>query len=227
MIRKATVLITFCLASAALAADGPVERWAKAVGGREKVAGIQTIYREGTIEVGAFQGTIKVWHTAEGKYRKEEQVAMFSSVETCDGTHVFVQKGTAPPQKLEGDELAVESSKAFANSNAIFFVFFPQRHRGSVAAEGNDTIVFKPEGGVEWRVTLDPQTSLPATMTHKEGDRTIAVSFASYETVDGIRFEKEIHRSSGEGRPGAVIRFTKTVVNPPIDASLFTIAAAH
>ena len=206
-----------------MAAEGPVERWAKAVGGRDKVASVKSIYREGTIDVAGMQGTIKVWHTAEGKFRKEEQVGMFSSVETFDGTTVLLRKGAAATRKLEGDERAIESSKAFANSNAIFFVFFPQRHRGSIAPDGDQTIAFKPEGGVEWRVTLDPQTSLPSTMTHKEGDQTITVSFASYETVDGINLEKKIRRSAGEGRPGAVIRFTKTVINAPVEPSLFTI----
>jgi len=227
MMRTTSLLLTLCIAAAAVAADGPVERWAKAVGGRDKVAAIKTIYREGTIEAGAFQGTIKVWHTADGKYRKEEQVAMFSSVEICDGTNVSLRKG-AEPQKLAGEELALERSKAFANSNAIFFVFFPQRHRGgSIAADGDDAIVFKPEGGVEWRVTLDPKTSLPSTMTHKEGDKTIAVSFASYETIGGIQFEKEIRRSNREGRPGAIITFTKTVINPALDASMFAIESAR
>lgn len=225
MMRTTALLVTLSLASVALAADGPVERWAKAVGGRGKVAAIKSIYREGTIQVGAFEGTIKVWHTAEGKYRKEEQVAMFSSVEICDGTNVTIRKG-AEVQTLAGDELALERSKAFANSNAIFFVFFPRRHRGSITPEGDDAIAFKPEGGVEWRVTLDPKTSLPSTMSHKEGDKTITVSFASYETVDGIQFEKESRRSNGEGRPGAIIRFTKTVINPNVDASTFATEAA-
>ena len=75
----------------------------------------------------------------------------------------------------------------------------------------NATIIFKPEGGVEWRITLDPKTSLPATMSHQEGTRTITVSLGPYETVDGITLEKEIHRSA-EGGPGAVIRFSKTVI---------------
>src|SRR5437764_14856246 len=139
---------------------------------------------------------------------------MFSSIETCDGHDVTVQKNGGPPQKLEGAELALESSKAFANSNAMFFVFFPDKHRGSVSADGDNTIVFKPEGGVEWRVALDPQTSLPASMAHKEGDRTVTVTFTSYEVIDGIKFEKEIHRAA-EGGPGAVIKFTTTVINPP------------
>jgi hypothetical protein len=60
-------------------------------------------------------------------------------------------------------------------------------------------------------------------MVHQEGDRTITVTFAEYETVDGIKFEKEIHRSMGGHGPDSVIRFTKTLVNAPVDGALFTI----
>ncbi|HXA16103.1 MAG TPA: hypothetical protein VN380_03885 [Thermoanaerobaculia bacterium] len=81
----------------------------------------------------------------------------------------------------------------------------------------------KPEEGIDWRVTLDPQSWLPKTMVHKEGNRTITVTFVSYETVDGLQFEKEIHRTTGDPRFEAVIRFTKTVINPPLDASFFSI----
>ncbi len=70
----------------------------------------------------------------------------------------------------------------------------------------------------------DPQTSLPATMVHEQDGRTVTVTFVSYETVDGIRVEKEIHRTNGNPRFDADIRFTKTVFNPPLDAALFSIA---
>ena len=72
---------------------------------------------------------------------------------------------------------------------------------------------------------LDPQTSLPKTMVHQEGDRTITVTFDSYETVNGIKFEREIHRSAGDPNRSAIIRFTKTVINPPVDAALFSVRA--
>lgn len=32
---------------------------------------------------------------------------------------------------------------------------------------------------------------------HVEGERTITVTFDSYESVEGVKFEKEIHRSAG------------------------------
>jgi hypothetical protein len=220
--RTPFILLPLLFASVALSAEPPVSRWERAVGGLDKVAAIKAIYREGTLEYGGVQGTIKVWHTADGKYRKEEQVATFSTVETFDGTSGTVQQGAALPRKMNPDEVRQVLSRRFSNSNAMFFVFFPSRHHGSVNVEGDDTIVFQPEGGIEWRVTLDPQTSLPKTMVHQEGERTITVTFDSYETVDGITLENGLHRAAGDPSRGAVIRFTKTVINPPTDATLFS-----
>ena len=208
--------------SSALADSDLIERWANAVGGRDKVAAIKSIYREATLEFGAYKGTLKVWHTADGKYRKEEQIGDLSSIETFDGAKGTIKEGNAPPREMTSAELEISRAKRFANANAMFFAFFPERRHGTVAIETGDTIVLKPEGGVEWRVALDPQTSLPKTMVHKEGDRTITVTFDSYETVDGMKFEKEIHRTAG-GPNSAVIRFTKTVINPAIEPSLFAI----
>ena len=219
--RETLFMATFAFATAGFAADTLIDRWATAVGGLNKIAAITSMYREATIEIQGLVGTIKTWHTADGKYRKEEQVATYSTVETFDGTNGTFQQGAAPARNMAGADLARARSTAFANSNAVFFVFFPERRHGNVATEGDDTIVLKPEGGIDWRVTLDPQTSLPKTMTHKEGDRTITVTFVLYETVEGIKFEKEIHRSTGDPRFDSVIRFTKTVINPPIDGSLF------
>jgi len=221
--RKTCVIILFFFSSVALTVESPVDRWRNAIGGREKIAAVKAIYREATLEYAGYQGTLKVWHTAEGKYRKEEQVATFSTIETFDGTTGRIQQGAERPRNMVAAELEQTRSKRFSNANAMFFVFFPDRHRGTIAAEDSNTIVFKPEGGIEWRVILDPQTSLPQAMVHKEGDRTITVTYVSYETVDGIKVEKEIHRSAGDPARGAVIRFTKTVINPPIDPSLFSL----
>ena len=219
--RKLLVVISLFLGFISTA-ENPIDRWAAAVGGREKVAAIKTIYREASVEYGGYEGTLKVWHTSDGKYRKEEQIATYSLIETFDGVNGFVKQGDGPPHKMSAAELTLATSKRFSNSNAMLFAFFPDRHRGSVTLESENVIVLRPEGGVEWRVTLDPQTSLPQTMVHKEGEQTITVTFDSYETVDGVRFEKELHRTAGDLSRGAVIRFTKTVINQPVDASLFS-----
>ena len=220
--RRALIAVPILLASLVCAQDALIERWATAAGGRDRVAAIKTIYREATLEFGAYQGTLKVWHTADGKYRKEEKIGDLSSIEVFDGAKGTIKEGNAPPREITSAELEISRAKRFANANAMFFAFFPERRHGTVAVEGGNTIVLKPEGGVEWRVALDPQTSLPKTMVHKEGDRTITVTFDSYETVDGIKVEKEIHRTAG-GPNSAIIRFTRTVINPAIEPSLFAI----
>lgn len=222
LFSNAMIFVFLIATPCGLADDNAIDRWATAAGGREKVAKIKAIYREADLQFGAYNGTIKVWHTADGKYRKEEKIGDLATIEIFDGIKGFIQEGTAPSREMTSAELELSKAKRFANANAMFFAFFPEHRHGSVAVEADGTIVLKPEGGVEWRVTQDPQTSLPKTMVHKEGDRTITVTFDSYETVDGIKFEKEIHRSAG-GPAGAVIRFTKTTINPPIEASLFSI----
>ncbi|HJQ41030.1 MAG TPA: hypothetical protein VKB93_28160 [Thermoanaerobaculia bacterium] len=189
-----------------------IDRWLAAAGGRDKVAKVTSIYREATIEVMGQTGTIRVWHTMDGKYRKEEQIGAYSLVETFDGTNGTVKQGEAAARAMSAAEAAVAKSKAFANANAMFFAFFPERRRGTVTAEGDDTLVLKPGGGVDWRVVLDRETGLPKTMTHEENGRTVVVTFVSYETVDGVTLEKEIRRAP----IGAVIRFTKTALNVPL-----------
>jgi len=221
-----TNLVSFLLLLLMLgpAADDPIARWEKAVGGHDRVAAIKAIYREGTIDYAGLQGSIKVWHTSDGRYRKEERFAGHSPIETYDGTKGVVQAGAEGSRMMSAAELEQNRSNRFANSNAMFFVFFPERHKGIRAVEGENTIVFTPVGGIEWRVTLDPETFLPKEMVHKEGDKTITASFASYETVDGVRLEKEIKRSAGDPSRSAIIRFTNTVINPVIDESVFSAA---
>jgi hypothetical protein len=218
-------LLACLIASAASAAENQIDRWANAVGGRDKLAAIKVVYREATIDAAGYHGWIKVWHTPEGHYRKEEQVGPYTNIETFDGTTATAQQGSTPAHEMAGPERARAISSAFANWNSVFFVFFPERRHGTMTVEDDGTIVIKPEGGIDWRITLDPQTSLPAKMIHQQGDRTVTVTFVSYETIDGLRFEKEIHRSTGDPSFDAVIRFTKTVINPPIDKSLFAYAA--
>ena len=88
-----------------------------------------------------------------------------------------IGKSAGAPVTIVGAARATERY----GSRARFFVFFPGRRHGSLRVNGDNTIAFTPEGGIEWLVTLDPQTSLPKTMMHKEGDRTITVAFTSYE----------------------------------------------
>jgi hypothetical protein len=66
-------------------------------------------------------------------YRKEERVANLSTTEVFDGTRGIAQQGVEPARTMDGLDLAQTISRRFANTNAMFFVFFPGRHKGAVA----------------------------------------------------------------------------------------------
>lgn len=220
---SAVTLSLICVGAASIHAaptSDALDRWAAAVGGRERLARVSAVYREATVDIAGFHGTIKAWHTADGRYRKEERVATVESIETFDGVRGMLQQGNAEPRALLGVDLERTRSMPFANWNAVFFALFPSRLSGTREFEG-DSFVFRPAGGIDWRVTLEPTSGLPATMTHREGDRTVVVRFISYETVEGLAFEHEIHRSNGNPRFDAVITFTKTQINPQLAAEIF------
>jgi hypothetical protein len=205
----------------------PIDRWAIAIGGRDKVAAVRSTYREGTIEAAGLQGVIRTWHTADGKYRKEEKIGALSTIETFDGTSGSVQHGDAPPHGMTEPELVLARSQAYANWSAVFFAFFPERRHGTASVDDDD-IVLSPEGGIARHVSLDPETSLPKSMSHQRAAGSVRVDFVSWETIDGLQFEKEIRRTAPDPRFNAVIRFTKTVLNPPIEASMFqSMLASH
>src|SRR5947207_15900274 len=103
--RKFFFLVQFFLISSALADNDLIERWANAAGGQDKVAAIKTIYREATLEFGGYQGALKVWHTADGKYRKEEKIGEMSTIEVFDGTKGTFKEGNAPPREMTSAEL--------------------------------------------------------------------------------------------------------------------------
>src|SRR5688572_13136985 len=69
----AFVLLSVLPAFAAPPDHDSIERWVNAVGGRERVRSIDAIYREATIQVAGGEGALKAWHTADGRYRKEER----------------------------------------------------------------------------------------------------------------------------------------------------------
>ena len=214
-----TILI---LATTAVGAGSTIERWVTALGGRDRLAAVRSLYREATLETGGLSGTLKLWETSDGRFRNEVNLAAYSSIETFDGVAGMKQIGTAPPHKTSGIDLERAITTSYSGASAMFF---PERRPGRVTVEGDNVVVIKPEGGIEFRITLDPQSWLPATMNRAdEGDRVSTFTFVSTETVDGIIFAKEVRQSRGDPRSDAVIRFTKTLVNPPVQTSLFTIA---
>jgi hypothetical protein len=127
--RMLSIVAAISQAGVALAANDAAERWVRAAGGCERLASIQSIYREAAIDVAGSTGTIRIWRTPDGRCRKEEQVAAYSLVETFDGRVGMIRMGANPPRTMTPAELARARSTSFANFAAVFFGAFPERRR--------------------------------------------------------------------------------------------------
>jgi hypothetical protein len=71
--RIVSIVAAISLAGTALVANDAAERWVRAAGGRERIAAIHSVYREATMEVAGQTGTIRIWRTPDGRYRKSKR----------------------------------------------------------------------------------------------------------------------------------------------------------
>lgn len=225
MRRTALLLLSLSLPAGAFAA-GPLtkqqalDRWAEALGGREKLARIQAVHRELAFTTGGIDGTDQEWITAKGQARSEVQMGGFSSVTVFDGREGWAADGGAQPHRLAGPDLTGTITSTYLDSYAQFF---PERGKASIALEDGEsaTLVITPEGGREIRVLLDKKTWLPRAMTQPLQERTQTVTFVSWKEVDGVQFPNEMLQSTGDAKFDVRITTTKIEVNPAVDAAAF------
>ena len=85
---------------------------------------------------------------------------------------------------MTGPELARTISSAFANWNSVFFVFFPDRRRGSLAVEDDGTIIIKLERSIDWRRS---KTVLHAIVDRR---RAVGLSIFMFESHSPISAPK-------------------------------------
>src|SRR6476469_6550129 len=103
--RTAGVVVTLLIAACAtnpatMNTDDFVDRWAEAIGGRSRLAEVQSVYREGTIEAGGATGIVRLWESASGAYRRETEINGVLEVESFDGTNGWTRTGTAEARPL-------------------------------------------------------------------------------------------------------------------------------
>ena len=71
--RKILFIMPLLVVCATVAADNPVDRWAKAVGGREKVAAIKSIYREGRLNMPVSKARLKYGTPQMANFAKKKR----------------------------------------------------------------------------------------------------------------------------------------------------------
>jgi predicted aspartyl protease len=227
MRNTARLLLLVLLAACASAPrpitkDEALDRWAAALGGRERLMRIRSVYRELAFTTGGVSGREKDWTTSAGRARSETKLEGYSSVTTFDGAEGWSAEGGAQPHRIGGADLTAAMSGAYFDS---FSQFFPGRRAGTVELEDASgpyvVLLIKPAGGRETRVLLDRTTWLPHATQQPSQERTQTVTFVSWQDVEGVKFPKELLQSTGDPKFDVRITAVETELNPTVGEAMF------
>ena len=224
---KKILLLSIVLAACAtaprpLTTQTVLDRWAAALGGRERLVRITSVYRETAIKTGGVTGQSKNWSMIDGRMRNDRELAGVSDIETFDGRSGWTVDSGAAPHRLGGADLERAVNDAYVSS---FSQFFPGRMAGTVELVGGGepyvTLLIRPAGGREMRILIDPATWLPHARLQRSQERTATTTFLSWMDVDGVRFPKDVRRAFGDPRFDIELTTTSIKLNVPAERALF------
>lgn len=214
----------FAQSQAPVSAETVLDRWASALGGRERLRSVRTTYTRAVVETGGLKGTVETWSDSTGRHK---EVSDFGSVlrETTvfDGTRGWERNTNGRVRELAGSDLEQQVTEAYL---ASFSQFFPDRRRGTVEYAGDEAgawiLRVKPEGGRAITCYIDQKTGLPLKETRAINERTQTTSFSGWRDAEGIKFPGAIRQTvGGDPKYDVIATFTETRINAPLDSAMF------
>lgn len=227
--KKASCAAAFAIlgAAATLSKDEVLDRWATALGGREKLENVRTIHSTGIVETGGMKGTFERWATSRGEFRLAIDInGAIRQVTIFDGKQGWSVDTSGASHELSGGNLRSAISSAYEASDSFLFA---GRLPGVVQYSGMDAqqtmhvVRLEPDGGNPVTVYLDAHTLLPAREESAGplgNNRT--VTFAAWHDVSGIKMPGHTIQSTGDPRFDIAVTIQHVEVNAPLDAKLFT-----
>lgn len=209
-------------APAAASKEQVLGRWAAALGGKEKLASVRSVYVRLSMDTGNLHGSLEIWQNSRGQHKTQLVLGAFQQTTVFDGSQGWQLDQTGKVRSLGGTELEDEVTAAYFASNAQFF---PERWPGQIELLGEDAQFYKlriaPKGGKVVTVYLDKQTGLPAKEERQQQDRTATFSYSEWRDHDGIKFWTRGRQSTGDPKFDTVLVTEKLEWNPELAADLF------
>jgi hypothetical protein len=203
----------------------PMAASAQALGGREKLAAIKTIYTRTRLELRGMTGTVENWSSAQGELRQHVKLGgVMEALTVFDGSAGWMKDHNQHVLALEGSELQSTVTSAFLES---FSDLLPGRmkgevQKGSIGESADLSYVVKPEGGSPVTIHLDAVTHLPVRQQRREGAKTVTVTFDDWREVEGVKFPFRFRQSSGDTRFDVTATVEEIRVNTPFASDLFS-----
>jgi predicted aspartyl protease len=220
------LFITAQNSSFALTKEQVLDRWAAALGGREKLEQIRTVHSRGSVETGGVKGTFERWSTWRGESRGTLDISgAIHQLNIFDGKQGWVMDSSGAVHELSAGNLRSAVSGAYEASESFLF---PGRLTGTVIFSGSDAnqsayvMRLEPAGGNPVTVFLDENTFLPKreeTAGPLGNNRSSTV--VAWREVAGLKIPARVVQSTGDPKFDIAITTEQVEFNTPFAAELF------
>lgn len=229
--RVLCLLLLACLtlpsvaqAQAPVSAETVLEKWASALGGRDRLRAVRTTYIRSAIETGGLKGSAEIWAGSSGSHKETIDLGnVLHETTVFDGTRGWERNTNGKVRELAGADLEQNVTDAYL---ASYSQFLPERRRGQVEYAGEEAgawiLRIKPEGGRASTYYIDQKTGLPVKETRAVTERTQTTFFSNWREAEGVKFPGTIRQTvGGDPKYDVIATLTEARVNVPLDAATF------
>jgi hypothetical protein len=211
-------------------AQAVVERYLKAVGGRDAVASERSLHVKGTIAAFGLTGTIESWTQRPDRSASATTIGPFTIREAVDGAAAWRIDQNGKYTRLDGKDLEDARSSAYFENDLWLM---PDQGGGAIARIGTQrdslgsyvVLEVLPPVGRPRRLWFDESTGRLDRVVSKRDQQTVVDYMLDYQTIAG-RLRPHGNRLEVEGMPMNTARLTldSVWVNPVIDPATFAAA---
>jgi hypothetical protein len=180
-----------------------LDRWANALGGRERLAKVGMQHKRFRTEMFGMSGTVEEWLAGDGRHRIELDLAgVFRITQVNNDQAFWLLDQNGKVSKQAGAAVETEVAGIYLDT---WSHLLPGRMPGRLDYLGIDTetgchvIKCFPVGGTETTIYLDPKTFLPLRLQQPSSDgETATTTYSDWRKFGGVLFPCTIKQSGGE-----------------------------
>jgi len=113
-----------------------IEKWSTALGGKDRLAQIETLYSQWKVATAGLEGTVSEWTTRKGQCREELNLGgLYSTLTVFDGESGWLLDHNGKVRELQGVDMETRITSAYFST---FSHLLEGRRAGSVQYLGRD-----------------------------------------------------------------------------------------
>lgn len=205
----------------AITAQDLLQRWAKAIGGKEKLGAVQNIYTKFSYRGTAGTGTIEEWFTSTGHRRQSNDLTIGHQINVVNGPKGWISHD-GRVRELSPTELEGARTPAYIGSYSHLVPGrLPGRAEYLGEADSNYVLRIIPERGRPSTFYLDKATYLPSNYEEQLTNTLLIIRFRSWREMEGIKLPGELHMTTSNGGYEATASLQETKLNIRLADELF------